>query len=157
MAKYKLRVVIIFAKFLGANIEKAFISSTLRSAEKQADIMISDYFSNPYNTFYPNSRALYFQELNHNILRPMGVREQAAKEKLVEYIKKNFTSFPHVKENAGNNEVFDVASNGSEITGRNADLLNLSMEMFKANGFISSKSLPYTLSGDKAFHFVIAR
>ena len=61
----KLKIIMCYANFLGGDIASFSITSTRRTIEQQADIMIRDYFSKNKRGLYGSSEKSYFDILEN--------------------------------------------------------------------------------------------
>ncbi|MGL4394012.1 MAG: hypothetical protein ACRCS8_02175, partial [Brevinema sp.] len=148
----KIKIMIYYANFLGGNISYFTITSTFRTPEQQADIMINEYFSKNKRGLYGYSEKKYYNTVEDKELGSEEIRKEFARNELIENInsqKSNLPSgkgFPHTNPNY---TVIDIDPNS--IHSPSHQYLLSSLDKFKGNyiyNYLDQRS------GDNAFHIV---
>ncbi|MGL4367228.1 MAG: hypothetical protein ACRCTQ_02950, partial [Brevinemataceae bacterium] len=148
------KIIILFANFLGATIKKGTISSTKRTIEEQADIIINDYIKKGNKNSYAPTQEKYYNTLNKALKtsESLIVSEEKAKLTVVKYIKSKKSEFYHIEDNfTGSHIAFDIAPNS--IGSSNISYMQTAFSIFRPK-LINKESINYQEKGDNAFHFV---
>lgn len=138
-----LKAITLYANFLGARIDKIIITSTRRTIEQQADIMIEEYFKKQLPMYGPAKQE--YEAAKEQAAGPFA--EAYARSVVMDYIKRKQHLFYHVSDK----EVCDVSPS---FINPYQEYFSQSMRIFRQNGYISKESIILGEKGEKAYHFV---
>ena len=149
------------ANYLGANIRKLVITSTQRTEQKQAKLMVP-YLKRDDSTMYPSVRGwlhtdkqtdgnTYYEQWKKNIITESEFSNIAEKLAL-KHVKANKSDYKHVSDENG--KVFDIGPNESGHSGNDRTCYNKSITILEGNGLHGNSKL-YGEGGENAYHIVL--
>ncbi|MGL5956389.1 MAG: hypothetical protein ACRC0X_07305, partial [Brevinema sp.] len=158
--KRKVQVIGLFANFLGANLHSLTITSTSRTPEEQADIMVKKIINFPNGKNYPTVRdriKKYYLEYQQNKVSEKEYKDYIYIESL-KHIEESPSGYRHINKN--HKYVFDIgvfeSNNYLGMSSIDITKMTQSFQLFESRSFISPKSLYYEETKDEqAYHFVI--
>ncbi|MGL5956438.1 MAG: hypothetical protein ACRC0X_07555, partial [Brevinema sp.] len=147
--KDRIKILYLYCNYLGSNFSDIKITSTFRSAERQVEIMIRDYFSVGKWGLYGYSETIYKNIMNDESLT-LEQKNKKAYDELLKNVKaqdhvENTPGFPHCNPNIC---AVDTATWDSNV--------NKAIITFRKNGtFLKSSSLHFREKGEKANHLIL--